>query len=402
VSSVHKQEGKPNWFCAFYNPEGFRGFRTTGTENRRIAEKICSAIERASTLARQGKLSEQKALKLIRETCTAIEEMHGKLAADAAMAHLKVSVEEFVKIAGGELVTYTIRAWLTSWLAGRTDASLATRVEYQRIVELFLTFLGTRADRPLAVLQPKQIEDFKGELSRRVAPSTVNKAIKVLKASFGAAVAKRQLEFSPAQHVTPVDTQESQRRPFTMDEIKRLLAVAGAEWRTMLLVGFYTGLRLRDCAGLTWAHVDLLAAQISIATQKTSRRVIVPLAEPLAKHLASLAGDKPNAPLCPSLCGKPAAWLSAQFYKVMVDAGVATKRTHQGTGKGRNARRDTSQVSFHSLRHNTTSALKNAGVSEAVAMDIVGHETEAMSRNYTKIADAAKREAMNRLPDITR
>jgi hypothetical protein len=34
-------------------------------------------------------------------------------------------------------------------------------------------------------------------------------------------------------------------------------------------------------------------------------------------------------------------------------------------------------------------------------MDIVGHETEAVSRNYTKIGDAAKRDAMNRMPDIT-
>ena len=35
-------------------------------------------------------------------------------------------------------------------------------------------------------------------------------------------------------------------------------------------------------------------------------------------------------------------------------------------------------------------------------MDIVGHETKAVSRNYTKIDEAAKRAAMNKLPDITK
>jgi len=35
-------------------------------------------------------------------------------------------------------------------------------------------------------------------------------------------------------------------------------------------------------------------------------------------------------------------------------------------------------------------------------MDIVGHETEAVSRNYTRIADDAKRTAINKLPDITK
>lgn len=34
-------------------------------------------------------------------------------------------------------------------------------------------------------------------------------------------------------------------------------------------------------------------------------------------------------------------------------------------------------------------------------MDIIGHETEAMSRVYTHIADDAKRAAVNKLPDVT-
>jgi hypothetical protein len=45
--------------------------------------------------------------------------------------------------------------------------------------------------------------------------------------------------------------------------------------------------------------------------------------------------------------------------------------------------------------------LKSAGVSDSVAMDIVGHETAAISRNYTKIADETKRAAIGKLPDIT-
>jgi len=85
----------------------------------------------------------------------------------------------------------------------------------------------------------------------------------------------------------------------------------------------------------------------------------------------------------------------------MTAAGLVKKRTHEKTGKGRGAARTASRISFHSLRYNTTSALKSAGVSDSVAMDIVGHETEAVSRNYTRIADDAKRSAINKLPAIT-
>ena len=402
MSSIHKQPGRPNWFCAFYDPEGFRRFRSTGTENAKIARTICVNIERAATLTRQGKLSNEKALKLVRETCAAIAETHGKLAADRAESVLKPAVEEFIRIAGGEFTSYTVQSWLDSWIVGRTDASKATVIEYQHIIDLFLKYLGARADRPLTTLQPKQVEEFKQHLAERVGPSTVNKAVKVLKASFNNAVAKRQLEFSPAEHVENIEVEDANRRPFTGKELKSLLKAADAEWRTMILTAFYTGLRLRDCANLTWRNIELHTGIINIKTEKTGRQQDLPIAEPLARHLSGMAGDDPDAALCPTLAGKPASRLSAQFYLVMVKAGIVEKRNYDGTGKGRDARRETGTVSFHSLRHNCTSALKSSGVSDSIAMDIVGHETASVSRNYTKIDDTAKRAAINKLPDITK
>ncbi len=402
MASIHRDGDKPNWFCFFYDPEDFRRKRTTGTENAKVARTICVNIERAATLARTNRLSNEKALKLIRETCGSIEETHGKLAGDQARSILTSTMEEFVRIAGGELATYTIRSWLNSWLAGRTDASKATIVAYRGVIDMLLKFLGARADRPLATLQPRQIEDFKTEMAKRVAPSTVNRALKVCKASFNNAVAKRQLEFNPAEHVQYIDGEESGRRPFTDEEIGKVLKAAGPEWRTMILLGYYTGQRLRDCANLTWEHIDLLGGNITLTTMKTGRRQGIPIAEPLSRHLATLAGDKPNAPLCPSLCGQTASRLSQEFHKVMFKAGLAEERDHQSKGRGRDGRRGKAKISFHSLRYNTTSALKSAGVSDSVAMDLVGHETEAVSRNYTTIDDAAKRAAIGKLKDITR
>ena len=209
----------------------------------------------------------------------------------------------------------------------------------------------------------------------------MNKCVKVLKAALNAAVKSRQLEFNPAEHVETIQTESESRRPFTGKELSALLSHADDEWRTMILTAFYTGLRLRDCANLTWRNVELHTNTLNVLTQKTSRRQDLPIAEPLARHLSGMAGDDPDAPLCPTFRGKPAAWLSAQFYKLMVQAGIAEERGHQSTGKGRDGRRDMNRISFHSLRYNTTSALKSSGVSDSVAMDIVGHETASVSRN---------------------
>jgi len=403
MASIHREDKKPNWFCHYYDPEGYRRKRSAGTKNAKIARTICQAVERAADLTRAGKLTTEKGLKLVREVSGTIGEAHGKLAAAGAESVLTSAVEEFIRTAGGEFNSYTIRSWFTNWIDGRTDASTATVVEYRRIIELFLTHLGTRSDRVLTTLENRQIEEFKGYLKKRVAPSTVNKGVKVLKAALNDAVKKRVLEFNPAQHVESVQIESAgeSRRPFTGKELAALLSKAGAEWRTMIFLAFYTGLRLRDCAKLTWRQIELHTNTLNVVTKKTERRQVLQLAEPLARHLATLAGDNPDAALCPTLHGKKASWLSSQFYAVMVKAGLVQERGHQGTGKGRAGKRESNPVSFHSLRYNCTSALKSAGVSDSIAMDIVGHETASISRNYTKIDDTAKRDAVNKLPDIT-
>ena len=49
----------------------------------------------------------------------------------------------------------------------------------------------------------------------------------------------------------------------------------------MILVGFYTGLRLGDCANLTWTDVDLLSSTLTVKTQKTGRNQIDTIAKTL-------------------------------------------------------------------------------------------------------------------------
>jgi integrase len=73
----------------------------------------------------------------------------------------------------------------------------------------------------------------------------------------------------------------------------------------------------------------------------------------------------------------------------------------QSTGKGRDQAREASEISFHSLRHSAVTMLKAAGVSDFIAREIVGHESAAVSRQYTHLTTDDKRAAMQRLPDLT-
>ena len=83
----------------------------------------------------------------------------------------------------------------------------------------------------------------------------------------------------------------------------------------------------------------------------------------------------------------------------MVEAGLAKPRPKdKNSGRGHSVKRTVSELSFHSLRHNTTSWLKRAGVPESVVRDIIGHESELVSREYTHLDDYTKRKAILKLP----
>lgn len=55
-----------------------------------------------------------------------------------------------------------------------------------------------------------------------------------------------------------------------------------------------------------------------------------------------------------------------------------------------------SATSFHSLRPPATYLVKDAGVSEAVTKDFVGHDSKAIVQNYTHIEDAAKQASVEK------
>ena len=130
---------------------------------------------------------------------------------------------------------------------------------------------------------------------------------------------------------------------------------------------------------------------------------MLPLVSPLAEYLEGLPGsDDPNGFIFPTAASaKRTGALSNQFRDVLVSAGLVEARSHEATGKGRSSARETSEISFHSLRHSAVTMLKASGVSDVLAREIVGHESAAVSRQYTHLTTDDLRSAMQRLPDVT-
>jgi integrase len=136
---------------------------------------------------------------------------------------------------------------------------------------------------------------------------------------------------------------------------------------------------------------------------------IIPLAAPLLRYLTEelQSSDNPASALFPRAFASAhrlgrVSSLSRQFHDLLVSAGLVTPHGNsEEAGEGKTLRRMLSPLSFHSLRHTATSFLKSAGVNNSTVMDLIGHQSTAISAHYTTIDSEAKRQAINLMPDVS-
>lgn len=382
MASLRKKLNCENWFACFMTVDGRRVQRSTGTASRAQAMKIALEYE----AAHRG-----------RKTARQVQKVMGDLYRDLSGADAPVAtVEDFAK----------------RWLDQRKpEVSSSTHAFYALKVNQFVDFLGDRRAADLNEISKAHIVAFRDELLRKVSHSSVNHSIKILRMLFRAARSDGLIFENPVEFVKTVrNANRIRRRAFTLSELQRTLAFCNPEWRTLVLLGVYTGQRLGDLATLTWKQVDLGRAEIRFTTKKTGRHQEIPIAPPLLAHLTTIpAGDDPAAPLCPGAYaaftkeGRSAS-LSGEFAAILMKADLIPKKTHKKVkgGKGRGGVHIQSALSFHCLRHTSTSLMKNAGVSSSVVEDFIGHDSEEMNKIYSHIDMAAKRAAAEALPDITK
>lgn len=339
------------------------------------------------------------------------EEAYRKLTTESQVRRVFAGIYE--EIHGQPLQCSKAEAYFNSWVSRKkveTDPRTAQR--YEQIVKRFVDYLGDRASLDLSAITRADVEGFRHHVSATISPGSSNIHLKILRIPFADAWRDNLIHDSPAAKVKTVKIAraEERRRPFTLSEMHRLLAHADTEWKGIILTGLYTAQRLGDVATLKWSAVDLKNEEIHFATAKTDRRFTVPIAPPLLAHFRQLlqslrAADEavfPNASQTVIEQGRTGT-LSNKFYAIMFAAGLVKERSNKAEhGEGnRSRKRRTNELSFHCLRHTATSLLKNAGVSEAVAMDIVGHDTQAINQHYTHIDNASRRNAIRALPDVT-
>jgi integrase len=380
MASLRRKPNSRYWIACFNLANGGRSQRSTKTTNKKLAQKFADEYEAAA----RNRATETQ----VRRVLSDLHRMHS----------------------GSALRSTSVREYLEQWMAAKNGTiSESTKAAYSAAARDLCRFLGDRADGELLYLGKADIGAFRDDVASSRTATTANNRLKILRIALQQAWRDGVVDENPAAKVSLLKCRndESSRRPFTSDELRRLIRLAEGDWKGVILCGLYTGQRLGDLVRLRWSNIDLERATLSLTTQKTQRRQILPIAKPLRCWFETRRqeGASVERPVFPTLSlrlkesGKVST-LSNQFFKLLSSAGLVAPRSHEKRAEspGRKGRRVISDLSFHSLRHTATSLMKNAGVSPAIVQEFVGHNSKAMSEHYTHIELASLRDAAEALP----
>lgn len=417
MASLRKQKGSSVWYAQYYVPDPATGGlkqvrRTTGKTNKAKAKGVAAEMERTAHGAiAAGSDKAQLAKAVLAEAVAELETE--RFTGQSARRHLA----KLLALATGEEMTeYTIETWAAEWLRRKArDSSKATMARYNGHTESLLSWLGPdRRNKPLESVTAHDARKWRESLQDTGrAGKTVLAYTKDAGAIYRGAIREGLVSFNPFATLEAIDTSDSlDRKPFTLTEVAALVKAAPSEeWRGLVLVAAFTGLRLGDASKLSWTSVDLAAKKITLIpskTKKKKREVCIPIAPDLLSYLeaAPITSDEPNAPVFPTLSKMTVgarAGLSKTFHSLMASAGVDRGKPSREVVEGESTGRGkvTWERGFHSLRHTFTSWLRNAGVSEEDRMSLTGHSTRESHSIYSHADEAAGQAAIAKLPRLT-
>jgi len=197
VASIHKRGGlSPFWYAAFYNADGRRSFKSTGTTDKTKAQRIALEWSETAKEGRSGTLTEHR----IRKTMSDI----------------------FLRANREKMATGSVRQFLGEWLTAKElEVAESSLPAYTVGVNALLASLGAKADRPVDAITRKDALAFRATLAQRIGPASVNKTLRILRGAWTQAKeAALTLDNIFPSSIELKEKSGAKRRPLTMPELK--------------------------------------------------------------------------------------------------------------------------------------------------------------------------------------
>lgn len=207
----------------------------------------------------------------------------------------------------------TLGEWADEWMAGKHNIRPRTRDLYEMLLRVHI--LPTFGATPVAAITTEDVDAWVAMLMADPSRgrTAASRALRLMASILGEAVKRRYIRFNPCDNARkPEEPPRREARAITPAQVADLADAVGRrypQYRTLVLLAAYSGLRWGEATGLSVGHVDLLRATVRVDRQlhkdgrldepksRAGRRTVkVPrwLADLLAE---TIAGRQPNGDL---------------------------------------------------------------------------------------------------------
>ena len=283
----------------------------------------------------------------------------------------------------------TLGRYGTEWLATRGDLRPKTQQLYDYLFRQFIE--ATLGNVPVERIDAPRVRRWYGELSDgSQSQATIAKAYRLLKQILAAAVEDRLIRVNPCNIRGASSEHSAERRVPSVEEVRALVDAIAPEYRLMVLLAAFVGLRRGECLalrrssfdqreGIRYVSIEASLVYIGQATieqqPKTSagvRRLAVPasVATQLDEHLNAFVGTDKNALI---------------FVDRRTDD-TPTITVWRRVWANATARADV-DCTFHDLRHVAGTLNASAGASIRESMARLGHASPRAALRYQHAAE---------------
>ena len=227
------------------------------------------------------------------------------------------------------------------------------------------------------------VKDAKTKSKKNLSSSAVASYFNKFRACLNQAVDEDIILKNPAHSVCIPKVVESQREYLTLDELKELVKTECRYeiLKRAFLFSCLTGLRWSDIQNLKWSEVQYFEGRgrIVFHQQKTKGIQYLDISEQARGYMGKIGSPEERV-------------FSGLKYSDYMN--VALQRWVMASGCSK-------QITFHCARHTFAVLQLTLGTEIFTLSKLLGHSELKTTQIYAKIIDEKKREAVNKIPDLT-
>lgn len=321
----------------------------------------------------------------------------------------------------------TVGEWLDEWL--RIMLRIRAPRTYESYESLMRIHCASIRKVHLSKLTVNDIDDLLERVATTSSPSRASTLHRALRSCLNVAVKRSMLHANPCRYAAVPQTEESEIDPFTIDEIRGILAAASkvrnsARWSVALALG----LRQGEALGLKWADLNPDASTLQVRrqlqrlryrhgcglaeydhkpatcpmreggglvfrekTKSKARRVVgVP------NQLLALLRDQRRSQAAERLAAGP-AWVEHDLIFPQVNGKPMDPRGDARAWKGILIAAGVRDARLHDARHTNATMLLAQGVDGRVVMELLGWSQSVLLMRYQHVMAPMRQDAADRV-----